>query len=169
MTGTAASLPDFYTPPPDATPSAVTAQARRAALGRRTLLKLAAGGALGIGLAALDLVSRALPGRATNPNPVLSVWNDCRGFFHSTTVCVPNTAYYGTGTPRVCNGSWHRNDKYTGSSVSYDFTFNNTSCSTRNAWRWVGRTANRKCSDGWTYYRDGSTYRNSFSICRTAI
>jgi hypothetical protein len=81
---------------------------------------------------------------------------------------VPSTAWFGSGTPGVCNGSWHRNDKYYGSSVSYDFTFNNTSCDTRNAWRWASGTR-RKCSDGHTYYRDGGTYRNTFSICRTAI
>jgi len=169
VTVTADSLPDFYTAPPDARPSAVTAQMRRSPVGRRTLLKLAAGGALGLGLAALDLVARVLPSRANNPNPILSVWSDCRGYFSSSTVCVPSTAYYGGGTPKVCNGSWHRNDKYYGSSVTYDFTFYNTTCDGRNAWRWIGRVANRKCSDGHTYYVDGSTYRNTFSICRTAI
>ena len=169
MTVTAASLPDFSTAPPDALPSAVTAQVRRSTVGRRTLLKLVAGGGLGIGLAALDLVARALPSRANNSNPILSVWSDCHGYFSSSTVCVPSTAYYGGGTPKVCNGSWHRNDKYSGSSVTYDFTLYNTTCDGRNAWRWIGRVANRKCSDGHTYYRDGSTYRNTFSICRTAI
>ncbi len=167
MTVTAASLPDFHQPPPDPVPSAVTAEARRSSLGRRTFLQLTAGGALGIGLAALDLVSRALPSRATTPNPVLSVWSDCRSYYDSVSICVPRSAYYG-GSPGVCNGSWHRNDRYSGSSVTYDFTFNNTSCAGRNAWRWATGTR-RKCSDGWTYYRDGSTYRNSFSICRTAI
>jgi hypothetical protein len=166
VTITADSLPDFYTAPPDATPSAVTARVRRSAVGRRTLLKLATGGALGIGLGVLDLVARALPSSANNPNPILSIWNDCRGYFASSTICVPTSAFYGSS---VCNGTWHRNDKYYGSSVSYDYTFNNTSCDTRNAWRWVGRVANRKCSDGWTYYSDGGTYRNTFSICRTAI
>ena len=46
--------------------------------GWRTLLRLAGGGALGLGLTALDLCH---PGAARaarpNPNPVLSVWNDC--------------------------------------------------------------------------------------------
>jgi hypothetical protein len=162
----AAALPDFYTAPPDAEPSAVTAELRRSAVGRRTLLKLAAGGALGIGLAALDLVSRALPARATNPNPVLSVWPDCTTshWFNASSICYPPTAYYGS----VCNGSWHRNDSYSGSSVTYNYTFDNTSCTGRNAWRWTNGTR-RKCSDGHTYYQDGSTYRNTFSICRTAI
>ena len=169
VTVTAATLPDFDTAPPDAVPSAVTAQARRSAVRRRTLLKMAIGGALGTGLAALDLVARALPGRANNPNPILSVWNECRGYFDSGTICVPNTAYYGGGTPGVCNGSWHRNDKQTSGTVRFDFTLYNTTCDTRNAWRWVGRVHNRKCSDGHTYYSGGGVNRNTFSICRTAI
>lgn len=162
---TAAGLPDFHTAPPDATPSTVTATIRGSRVGRRTMLRLAAGGALGLGLATLDLIGRALPSRATNPNPVLSVWNDCRGYFAASTTCVPTSAWYSS----TCNGSWHRNDSYSGSSVSYNYTFDNTSCSSRNAWRWVGSGASRKCSDGWTIYRDGSTSRNTFSICRTAI
>ncbi|WP_250007971.1 hypothetical protein [Actinoplanes sp. M2I2] len=166
MTSTVATLPDFHTAPPDATPSVVTATIRGSRVSRRTVLQLVGGGALGLGLAALDLVTRALPSRATNPNPVLSVWNDCRGYYSSSpTTCVPATAWYSS----TCNGSWHRNDSYSGSSVTYNYTFDNTSCSSRNAWRWTGSGVNRKCSDGRTVYRDGSTSRNTFSICRTAI
>lgn len=168
MTRAASVLPDFHTAPPDFTPSAVAAEIRRTQVGRRTLFRLAAGGALGVGLAALDLVGRALPGRANNPNPVLSVWSDCTPvrYYADGTTCSPSSAWYSN----VCNGSWHRNDKYSGSSVTYDYTFNNTSCNNRNAWRWIpGRGSRRKCSDGWVYYRDGSTTRNRFSICRTAI
>ena len=165
MTITAAGLPDFSTAPPDATPSAVTATIRGSRLGRRTLLRLTFGGAAGVGLAALDLIGKALPARATNPNPVLSVWNDCQGYWASSTTCIPTTAWYSS----TCNGSWHRNDSYSGSSVTYNYTFDNTSCSSRNSWRWTGRGNHRKCSDGWTVYRDGSTSRNTFSICRTAI
>jgi hypothetical protein len=168
MTGLAAALPDFRERPVDAEPSAVTLHARRLELDRRTMLRLATGAALGLGLAALDLIGRALPARGVEPSPVLSEWSDCQGFFSSSTVCVPTTAYFGTGVPGVCSGSWHRNYSYTGGSVTYDYTFNNTSCNGRNAWRWTNGTR-RKCSDGWTYYRDGTTYRNTFSICRTAI
>ena len=170
MTASAATLPDYDERPSNATPSAITSQARRLELNRRTVLQLTAGGALGLGLATLDLIGRALPSRASNPNPILSVWGDCSPshYYASSTICVPTSAYYGTGTPGTCSGTWHRNYSYYGSSVSYNYTFNNTSCSGRNAWKWTTGTR-RKCSDGWTYYRDGSTYRNTFSICRTAL
>jgi hypothetical protein len=165
MTITAADLPEFNTAPPNATPSAVTAAVRGSGLSRRALLRLVTGGAMGLGLATLDLVGRALPSRATTSNPVLSVWSDCHGWWDSSTTCYPPSAWYSS----TCNGSWHRNDRYSSGTVYYDYSFDNTSCSSRNAWRWTGRGNHRKCSDGWTIYRDGSTSRNTFSICRTAI
>ncbi len=168
MTRLVDALPDFREQPAHAEPSAVTLQARRFEFDRRTMLRLAAGAAVGVGLATLDLIGRALPGRAVEPHPVFAEWSSCHGFFDASTICVPNTAYFGTGVPGVCSGSWHRNYSYTGGSVSYDYTFNNTSCNGRNAWRWTSGTR-RKCSDGWTYYRDGTTYRSTFSICRTVI
>jgi len=169
VTITAAALPDYETRPADATPSTITLQARRFELKRRSILRLAVGGALGLGLATLDLVGRAMPARASNPNPILSVWGDCspNDYYASSTVCVPTTAWYGNGTPGTCSGTWHRNYSYYGSSVTYDYTLNNTSCAGRNAWKWGG-SVRKKCSDGFTYYVDGSTYRNTFSICRTS-
>ena len=170
MTASAATLPDFNQRPPDATPSAITLQARRLDYNRRTVLRLVVGGAIGLGLATLDMISRALPARATNPNPILSVWSDCSpaGFFAPSTICVPTSAYYGGGTPGVCAGTWHRNDRDSTGPVTFNFTFNNTSCSNRNAWRWTSGTR-RKCSDGHTIYNSGTVHRNTFSICRTAI
>ena len=171
-TFTLADVPDFDVAPTGLWPaSEVVGAIRRNKLGRRTVLRLAVTAAMGLGLAALDLIPVGRRAWATNPNPILSVWGDCRGYISPTTVCVPSSAYY-SGT---CAGSWHRNDHYYGSSVTYDYTFNNTSCSGRNAWKWFGAsgaghsTLRRKCSDGHTYYVDGSTYRNGFSICRTAI
>lgn len=165
----AAALPDFWTRPVDATSSVLTRAARRSTYDRRTLLRLTAGAAAGLGLATLDLVGRALPGRGVEPHPVLAEWSDCQHIHSPSTICVPETAYYGTGVPGVCSGSWHRNFAYTGDSVAYDFTFNNTSCNGRNAWRWEAGTPSCKCSDGWTFYQDGATYRSTFSICRTEI
>jgi hypothetical protein len=166
---TVAGLPDWDDAPPGAPLSALTEVIRRKAATRRSVLKLIAGGAMGLGIASLSFV----PQRAAAVTPILSVWGDCHGYIDPVSVCVPRGAYYSSS---VCNGSWHRNDSYHDGFVSYSYTFNNTSCSTRNAWKWFGAsgsghsTLRRKCSDGHTTYADiGGTRINSFSICRTAI
>ena len=114
MTRLVDALPDFREQPAHAEPSAVMLQARRFEFDRRTMLRLAAGAAVGVGLATLDLIGRALPGWAVEPHPVFAEWSSCHGFFDASTICVPNTAYFGTGVPGVCSGSWHRNYSYTG-------------------------------------------------------
>ncbi len=167
---TVADLPDWDEPPPRGGPvSTLTEAIRRQAASRRSVLKLIAGGAMGLGIATIDLI----PTRAAAVTPILSVWGDCHGYIDTSSVCVPRTAYYSS---TVCNGSWHRNDSYHDSFVSYSYTFNNTSCSGRNAWKWFGATGaghtttRRKCSDGHTEYADIVGNRvSSFSICRTAI
>jgi hypothetical protein len=167
-----ADLPDWDAPPSGRWQrSELAASVRDQAASRRSVLKFVVGGALGLGVWSLEMVP--LKASATNPNPVLSVWGDCHGYINPTTVCVPSSAYYSSS---VCSGSWHRNDAASGTGYSYNYTFNNTSCSTRNAWKWFGAsgsghsTLRRKCSDGHTEYADvGGTRISSFSICRTAI
>jgi hypothetical protein len=161
-------VPSIDEPPAVWEESSIAARARAAALNRRSVLRLAAASAMGVGIWALEQLPNARRAFANNPNPILSQWADCSpsDFYSSSTICVPTSAYYNSV---VCAGTWHRNDKYSSQTVTYDYTFNNTSCSGRNAWRWTLETVHRKCSDGHTYYLDGSTYRNTFSICRTAI
>jgi hypothetical protein len=80
---------------------------------------------------------------------------------------VPTSAYYSSNN---CSGSWHRNDGGSGTCYNFRYTHDPSSCSGRNAWRWTGRVARRKCSDGWYQYNDcGGGRISRFSICRTAI
>ncbi|MGW5683569.1 hypothetical protein [Nonomuraea sp. NPDC003754] len=131
---------------------------------RRRLFGTVAGVTVAAGLGALDLLPWSRPRAAM----ALTEWTDgCHGYFNSSTVCTPSSAYYGSDN---CSGSWHKNQGGSGTCYNYRYTPNETSCGGRNAWRWTGSVARRKCSDGWYEYHDcGGGNISRFSICRTAI
>ncbi|MEV8631123.1 hypothetical protein AB0395_05645 [Streptosporangium sp. NPDC051023] len=135
---------------------------------RRRLLGTATGVATAAGLGALDL----LPWSKTKSAAALKQWGmgDCRDYFDFSTICVPNDALYSSNN---CNGSWHKNDSSHWRGCNrYKYWPEPESCDGRNAWRWTGRVARRKCSDGeYMYYDCGGSNQNItlFSICRTAI
>ncbi|HYN66095.1 MAG TPA: hypothetical protein VES93_04345 [Ornithinibacter sp.] len=168
------TIPSFDHRPSGRTePSRIVSRAVRAAASRRSILKMVGGGAVAFGVAALEL--RPPAARAVEPNPILGVWGTCNGsgdahYADSVSTCTPRSAKYGS---LMCNGVWHRNDSYSGSFVVYNFTFNNTSCDQRNAWKWGGGSTSskrRRCSDGYTsYYPRGGTSIVGFSICRTNL
>lgn len=163
-----ADLPDLDREPPGASASAVREIVARRVSTRRTVFQLVSGAAVALGVAALEL-------RPTRASAVtLSVWPDCHGFINPSTVCTPPSWYISGTLP--CNGTWHRWDSYNDSFVNYSFQFYDTSCGTKNAWKWYGATGaghstlKRKCSDGHTSYADvGGTRIYNSSICRTAL
>lgn len=133
--------------------------------GRRRVLGALTGVAVASGLALLDLFPWSRPRSAEAA--AYTAWSDCRGYFDSTTICVPSSAYYNSNN---CSGSWHRNDGSSGTCYTYRYTHDPSSCDGHNAWKWTGAVARRKCSDGWYQYYDcGGTAISRFSICRTAI
>lgn len=159
-----AQVPSSVEAPSTPEPSRVAGPAP--AVGRRRVLATIAGTAVASGLGVLDLLPWSRPRGASASSGAYEQWGDCRTFFNSSTVCVPNTALYSGN----CSGTWHRNDGGSGTCYNFRYTHNPHSCSGKNAWRWVGRTANRKCSDGWYEYADcGGGRVSRFSICRTAI
>lgn len=163
-------LPDFETEPPGARPSEVFRAVERRVASRRRFLKVVGAAATTFGVATLEF--RPLAAEAA---PVLSVWSTCKGYVNTTTVCTPPDWVYRATRVNVCNGSWHRWDRYSGTNVSYRFQVIYT-CASRNAWRWTGAsgaghtTKRAKCSDGYTSYavRGGSSIVGN-TICKTAI
>ncbi|WP_433533179.1 hypothetical protein ACQPYA_14850 [Micromonospora sp. CA-263727] len=156
----------------DLVPSAVEAPAspeptrmidKRSAMSRRRVLGIVSGAAVASGLGVLDLFPWSRPRGAFAA--AYTEHSDCRGYFNSTSICVPSTALY-TGN---CSGSWHRNDGSSGTCYNFRYTHDPSSCDGHNAWRWTSGTR-RKCSDGWYEYADcGGGRVSRFSICRTAI
>jgi hypothetical protein len=156
-------IPSADTMPENAEPSQVTLK-ETGRWSRRRLLGTVAGVTFAAGLGALDLLPWSKPKAAD----ALTQWGmgDCRGFFNSSTVCVPSSALYSGN----CSGSWHKNQGGSGTCYNYRYRPDTTSCDGRNAWRWTGRTARRKCSDGHYEYHDcGGGNVSRFSICRTSI
>lgn len=130
---------------------------------RRTVLKGTMAVVAGAALGALDLLPFSRPAAAH----AYTEWTTCVGYYSSSTICVPSSAYYGSDN---CLTSWHKNQyDLVNTCILAEYEINLTSCSGRNAWRW-GST---KCSDGWKYSRDlcngGSTVINNFSICRSQV
>lgn len=156
-------IPSAAQPPEWAEPSKVAP--RRPGFSRRRLLGSVVGLTVTSGLGLLDLLPWSKPRTALAA--AYTEWSDCRGFFNSTTICVPSNAYYNSSN---CSGSWHRNDGGSGTCYNFRYTHDPDSCAGRNAWRWTGRVARRKCSDGFYEYHDcGGGNISRFSICRTAI
>jgi hypothetical protein len=149
--------------PVDTPPSDILAGLRADGVRRRSFIRFAAGGAMGVGLAVLGWLPPARPQGAW-AHCCLSEWADgCHGFFSSSTTCVPSTAKY---SDTCTAGKWHRNDGGSGTCYNFRFLHNHTSCANRNAWRW-NRT---RCSDGHYEYHDcGGGNVNTFSICRATI
>lgn len=164
MTDILSRIPSANERPENAEPTQVGLKDSR--WSRRRLFGTVAGVTIAGGLGALDL----LPWSKTKAADALTEWStSCRGYFNSSTVCVPSSAIYSNN----CSGSWHKNDSSHWSGCNrYKYWPDTSSCDGRNAWRWTGRVARRKCSDGWYMYYDcGGTNQNItlFSICRTAI
>lgn len=156
-------IPSAVVPPDEPLPTQVGDAT--GGFSRRRLLSTVVGITVVSGLGLLDLLPWSRPRSALAA--AYEQWYDCRGYFNSSTICVPSSAYYRSSN---CSGSWHRNDGSSGTCYSFKYTHDPDSCAGRNAWRWTGRVARRKCSDGWYYYQDcGGGYINRFSICRTAI
>lgn len=174
---TLAGVPSYENEPQSWEPSNVVATIRRANPTRRTVLRFLAMSSMTIGLAYVDLFPRVRKANAVNPSPTYSEWGTCApngpygvNYFDSSTICTPSNSVFSGN----CSGSWHRNDSYSSptNGTAYNYTFDNTSCGNKNAWRWTGSVARRKCSDGRVWYRDAYgalIYNNRFSICRTAI
>jgi hypothetical protein len=141
---------------------------------RRRFLQMMGAVGVGMGLAFTDGLSTrfARPAGAA----AYEVWGDCRGYFSSSTTCVPSSAYYGSDN---CDGNtWHRNDTVV-VGVTLDvvlvgiYTHLPSTCAGRNAWLWAWAGGqSTKCSDGrkevWRATSTESTLLSSqFSICRT--
>ncbi|WP_214104573.1 hypothetical protein [Acrocarpospora catenulata] len=137
---------------------------------RRRMIGMAFGAATAAGLGALDLLPGARP-RSAAAVVYTTIWTDgCHGYANATSVCTPSSAYYGSDN---CTNTWHRDDGYSGTCVSINYTSYSNTCDGRNAWRWTGGSTSslrRKCSDGYYYsVTCGSSGSGRFSICRTAI
>ncbi|MFC5815861.1 hypothetical protein ACIBF7_30795 [Nonomuraea sp. NPDC050478] len=160
-------IPSANREPVDAVPSRVAATKPRPS--RRGVFGLALGVATAAGLGALDLLPGSRP-RSAAAAVYKTVWDTCKGFINASSVCVPSSAYYGSDN---CTGSWHRDDGYSGTCVSINYTSYADSCAGRNAWRWTGGSTTskrRKCSDGYRYVvACGASGSGQFSICRTTI
>ncbi|MFC6559479.1 hypothetical protein [Nonomuraea cavernae] len=160
-------IPSAQEPPEAALPSHVAPVKER--WSRRRMFGMAFGVATAAGLGALDLLPGSRPRSAAAV--VYKTYHDtCKGFVNASTVCVPPTAYYGSDN---CTSGWHRDDGYSGTCVSINYTSYSDTCAGRNAWRWTGgstTSTRRKCSDGYYYsVTCGSSGSGRFSICRTAI
>ncbi len=138
---------------------------------RRVVLK---GALLALGAFAVDAVVGLPFVRARRADAAAyQYYSGCQNFWHSTTICVPSYAYYGSdnrggpvsGRP---GAYWHRSgyDSFSGRVYTHD----PSSCNGRNAWIWVknyrSRDYNWMCSDGHLT----ATWHgwSSFSICRSA-
>ncbi|WP_214413833.1 hypothetical protein [Sphaerisporangium fuscum] len=159
-------IPSATQAPEAALPSRVVA---KRGWSRRRALGMAFGVVTAAGLGALDLLPGArLRGAAASVHK--TIWDECKGYATSSQVCQPASAYFGSDN---CTGTWHRDDGYTGTCVSINYTSEATSCAGRNAWRWHGGSTSskkRKCSDGYYYVVTcGASPVNRFSICRTAL
>jgi hypothetical protein len=139
---------------------------------RRRFLQMMGAVGVGVGLAFTDSLSTrfARPAGAA----AYEVWGDCRGYFSSSTTCVPSSAYYGSDN---CDGNaWHRNESVvvgSGPFLIVNYVHLPSTCAGRNAWlwAWAGGTST-KCSDGRAevWYLEGTTptlLNSQFSICRT--
>lgn len=137
---------------------------------RRTVLRGVAGIALAGGMLTLDSIARKLPHASA-----LTAWSDsagCQGYYASSSVCVPSSAYFGSDN---CSGTFHRN-AYVGTACSPGtgftqryFTPNETACNGKNRWTWAA--SRRRCSDGYKYTYNqcnGQVEYDGFSICRTS-
>ncbi|GII75746.1 hypothetical protein Sru01_07280 [Sphaerisporangium rufum] len=160
-------IPSATRMPEGAPPSEVTKV--KSPWSRRRVLGAAFGTMTAVGLGALDLLPGARP-RSAAAAVYKTIWGDCHGYVNASTVCTPSNAYYGSDN---CTSTWHRDDGYSGTCVSYKYTSNPTSCGGRNAWKWTGgntTSTRRKCSDGrYVSVQCGSSSIDRFSICRTAI
>ncbi|MEV0597402.1 hypothetical protein [Nonomuraea cavernae] len=160
-------IPSAQEAPEAALPSRVASGTSR--WSRRRMFGMAFGVATAAGLGALDLLPGSRP-RSAAAAVYKTIHDTCRGFVNASTVCVPPSAYYGSDN---CTSTWHRDDGYSGTCVSINYTSHPSTCDGRNAWRWTGgstTSTRRKCSDGQYYVvQCGSSAINRFSICRTAI
>ena len=157
-------IPSIDSPTPeDSDPSSSQCVAQPDAMPRRSFIRFVAGGAMGVGLATLGWLPPARP-RGAWAHCCLSEWStSCRGYYSSSTTCVPSTAKY---TNNCTAYKWHRNDGGSGTCYNFKYTHYHTTCDTRNAWRW-GST---RCSDGWYEYADcGGGRVSTFSICRATV
>lgn len=137
---------------------------------RRVVLK---GALLALGTFVIDAVV-GLPfvrGRRADAASY-TVWNDCKGWFNTSTICYPPSAYYGTDNRGYSvswrpGTYWHRSGFVAPTGRSY--THDPSSCSGHNAWIWAKNSrsynSNWMCSDG--YVRSYTGWA-SFSICRSA-
>jgi hypothetical protein len=140
---------------------------------RRHFLQMMGAVGAGVGLAFTDVLSN----RFTRPAGAAAyeVWGDCRGYYSSTTTCVPSSAYYGSDN---CTGNWHREGRIgipgpTPPDLQFiEYTHLPTTCAGRNAWVWITGDVGTKCSDGrkmrWRA-ATGEIIYNYFSICRKPL
>lgn len=139
---------------------------------RRNFLQMMGAVGVGVGLAFTDSLSTRFA-RPAGAAPY-ELWGDCRGYFSSSTTCVPSSAYYGSDN---CDANtWHRNESVvvgSGPFLIYNYVHLGTTCAGRNAWlwAWAGGTST-KCSDGNVelWHLEGTTptlIGSQFSICRT--
>jgi hypothetical protein len=135
---------------------------------RRHFLQMIGAAGVGVGLAFTDSLSTrfARPAGAA----AYEMWGECRGYFSSTTTCVPSSAYYGSDN---CTGDWHRQEYLFFPDVVWGYLHHGFSCNGRNAWLWRWRTDgwSTKCSDGYVESYHPLTFQllsSQFSICRTS-
>jgi hypothetical protein len=148
---------------------------------RREFVRLALAVMGGIGLAFSDLVSSPFVRHATatpctGSGCYLSHPTSCRGYYSSSQICVPTSAYFGRDNCDAADlAHWHKNhatDFWTAGSYDYKAHYEHWAgtCDGRNAWVWIATKT--MCSDGqktrWVY--DNGQWveqMDSFSICRT--
>jgi hypothetical protein len=147
-----------------------------ASLSRRHLVKAFLGVAAGAALHTLGLLPFVKP-----PQAGAAKWTyylDCQGYFETSTICTPTSAYYfGYNCTYIPgydpHGYWHRDEGWVwnGSYWEY-FSQDPTSCNYQNAWTWAKNYRsygyNWQCSDGYyASYSSGAWYWGGFSICRS--
>ena len=155
-------IPDIDRAPGGATRSAIGAHLRAEAK-RRTVLKLAAGAGMTLGLSAVGVLAGAKKASA-GWNSTYDTWSNCspNDYFNSSTTCTPPSWDISSFN---CNGAnYHRDDGASGTCYSQHWYVQFTSCDGKNAWIWS--SPHTRCSDGYYYYSVCGGSGMSYSICK---